>query len=388
MDALKFESFPFHLQGLCDITLNQKNSEIISGGNDCIIKFFDLKKRINNQSYDIADEIRAIAFSSDKNMLAYSQSSSVYLVKNLSSISESILVTSFISPISKILFYDKLDYLIAISEDDDIHITNISSLSTYKYKTQHEGSVKDFQISPNKGLLVTSGCDGNIIIVDINNIFGYNVLRKIKISAKVSFESEQRLGLSINEENLCAVGGNIVLKWIDLTNTDYKINSESQISHKNDISQVKWLNSKNLITLDISNNIKCWNYQSKTLLYTFEHNETILRLEYDNIVRVLIFIDKAGSLNVSQSLEFKEKSVNSIYDKIPEATNKLLKININKESEMTDLIGQITSEINEQIEKKRVNEDIEMNLNLSDIEDENGEIKPKNEIEQSNVLLM
>jgi hypothetical protein len=274
--------------------------------------------------------------------------------------------------------------LIAISEDDDIHITNISTLSVYKYKTQHEGSVKDFQISPNKGLLVTSGCDGNVIIVDINNIFEYNVLRKIKISSKVSFEGAQRLGLAINEENLCAVGGNIILKVIDLGNTDYVLNSESKISHKTDISQVKWLNTKFLVTIDISNSIKCWNYQSKSLLYTHEHKETILRLEFDNSLRVLVFIDQLGSLNVSQSLELKEKSGSAIYDKIPEATNKLLKINLNKDNEMSDLCGQVTSEINGLIEKKNDKEDIEMNLNLSDIEDENGEIKPKDEIEQSN----
>ncbi len=383
MDALKFESFPFHLQGLSDITLNSNNSEIISGGNDCIVKFFDLKEKNNKSSYDIADEIRAIAFNSNKNILAYSQSSSVYLVKNLSQVSDPTLVTSFISPITKILFYDKLDYLIAISEDDDIHITNISTFSVYKYKTQHEGSVKDFQISPNKGLLVTSGCDGNVIIVDINNIFEYNVLRKIKISSKVSFEDVQRLGLSINEENLCAIGGNIILKVIDLGNTDYVLNSDSKISHKKDISQVKWLNTKFLITIDVSNHIKCWNYQTKSMLYNYEHNEIILRLEYDNSLRVLAFIDKLGNLNVSQSLELKEKSGSAIYDKIPEATNKLLKINLNKDNEMSDLCGQVTSEINGLIEKKNEKEDIEMNLNLSDIEDENGEIKPKDEIEQS-----
>jgi len=347
------------------------------------VKFFDLKEKNNKSSYDIADEIRAIAFNSNKNILAYSQNSSVYLVKNLIQVSDPTLVTSFISPITKILFYDKLDYLIAISEDDDIHITNISTFSVYKYKTQHEGSVKDFQISPNKGLLVTSGCDGNVIIVDINNIFEYNVLRKIKISSKVSFEDVQRLGLSINEENLCAIGGNIILKVIDLGNTDYVLNSDSKISHKKDISQVKWLNTKFLITIDVSNHIKCWNYQTKSMLYNYEHNEIILRLEYDNSLRVLAFIDKLGNLNVSQSLELKEKSGSAIYDKIPEATNKLLKINLNKDNEMSDLCGQVTSEINGLIEKKNEKEDIEMNLNLSDIEDENGEIKPKDEIEQS-----
>ena len=135
MDALKFQTFPIHLQGLSDITINSNNSQIISGGNDCILKFFDLKEKNIKLNYDIVDEVRAISFNSTKRILAYSQSSSLYLIKDLSSISQSILVTSFISPISKILFYDKLDYLIAISEDDDIHITNINSLSTYKYKT-------------------------------------------------------------------------------------------------------------------------------------------------------------------------------------------------------------------------------------------------------------
>jgi hypothetical protein len=38
------------------------------------------------------------------------------------------------------------------------------------------------------------------------------------------------------------------------------------------------------------------------------------------------------------------------------------------------------------IEKKGNIEDVEMNLNLSDIEDENGEVRPKEELEQSKAI--
>ena len=101
---------------------------------DCVIKIFDLKEKSNKQSYDIVDEIRAIAYNSSKNILSYSQGKSVYLIKNMISFSDPVLVTSFTSPVIKISFNDKLDYLITMSEEDDIFLTNISSLLTYKHK--------------------------------------------------------------------------------------------------------------------------------------------------------------------------------------------------------------------------------------------------------------
>ena len=100
MDALKFDSFPIHIQGYADIAINTNTSEVISGGNDCVIKIFDLKEKSNKQSYDIVDEIRAIAYNSSKNILSYSQGKSVYLIKNMISFSDPVLVTSFTSPVN------------------------------------------------------------------------------------------------------------------------------------------------------------------------------------------------------------------------------------------------------------------------------------------------
>ena len=134
MEALKFESFPIHMQGYSDISINTNTSEVISGGNDCVIKIFNLKDKSNKHTYDISDEIRAITFSSSRNVLAYSQGKSVYLVKDMNCLSDQMLITTFSSPVTKISFHEKLDYLISMSEDDDLFITNITTLSTYKHK--------------------------------------------------------------------------------------------------------------------------------------------------------------------------------------------------------------------------------------------------------------
>lgn len=234
--------------------------------------------------------------------------------------------------------------------------------------------------------MVTSGCDGYIIIVDIKSIYEYNVLKKIKAISKISFEGEQNFGLSINHDNILAISGSLIMKTIDLNNSDYILKTENQISHKNDISLISWINNKYISTADLSRSIKIWNFSTKALLYSCSHNEVISKIEYDLSLKTLVFIDKSGNLNISQPLDLKDSKGNSTYDKVSETSNKLL-MNLNKDKEITDLFGKVTTSINEMIESKG---DVEMkddNLNLSDLEDENGEIKPKEEIEQSNKIL-
>ena len=75
--ALKYETFNLHLDKF-DITLNQKKNEIISAGDDLVVKLFDLNTKTMKDCIDVNDEIKAISFGCGK--LVYGQLSSLQMV--------------------------------------------------------------------------------------------------------------------------------------------------------------------------------------------------------------------------------------------------------------------------------------------------------------------
>ena len=120
-----------------------------------------------------------------------------------------ILLTKFNSNIRKIFFNEKLNLVISFSEDDDLHVVNLFSLDVLKYKSNHEGSLKNMTISPNGDFLITTGCDGYLSIYEFlkNEDTGKIIPRKkISISQKISLENVQSLNVDINSFNHCLIG--------------------------------------------------------------------------------------------------------------------------------------------------------------------------------------
>jgi len=411
--ALKFETFNMHLDKF-DITLNQKKNEIISAGDDLVVKFFDINTKSMKDCIDVSDEIKAISFGCGK--LVYGQLSNLQMVDLDSNTNFSeeaaILLTKFNSNIRKIYFNEKLNLVISFSEDDDLHVVNLFSLDVLKYKSNHEGSLKNMAISPNGDFLLTTGCDGYLSIYEFlkNEDIGKIIPRKkISISQKLSLENIQSLDVDINSFNHCVIGGNIILRTLTLDNSfsydSISIYHENSISHNDEINYVRWFNNLFLVTCDVKNLFKIWNFSAKHCVYQLEigsisspmNDNYVTRIEIfktasDNFFN-LIFIDKNGKLNISDKINCSIKSIDEANSHKYKDVKYKLKANedIEVDRKIEHMIGDL--EADDSLKKKLGNilEDFDKNdkrgdldlLNLSDVEDENGEIKDAEEIQKA-----
>ena len=140
MEALNFNNYNQHIAGLSDFVIHPSNSEIITGGEDFVLKTFKIESRENLSSIDIADEIKSLAIEMINKhvVLAIGQGNNVQYFDNYDNIENgdvsSCLLTEFNSKVKKILINKKYGLLVAFAEDDDLHICNLQDKLIYKYK--------------------------------------------------------------------------------------------------------------------------------------------------------------------------------------------------------------------------------------------------------------
>ena len=403
--ALKTENHFLHTGNL-EFCLDQEKSELISGGSDCTIKIFNYDTKTDT-IIDVSEEIQAIAFGCAK--LAYGQKNNVQMIDNFNSsnfdIKSSVLMTNFNSTVRKILFNESLKLLVAFSEDDDIHIINLSTFDVNKYKSHHEGSLKNMKITTKGDLLISTGTDGFLCIYEFlkEDVGKIQNKKKLKISSKLSLENPQMLDIDMNEMNVCAIGGNILLKTMFVDTSSYEhlsVLSENSISHKADINFVKWVNNQILCTVDTSGNAKIWNYTTKTCIYEIDETskDPVVGLNFvllkQNLL-TLFFIDNNGYLILTDKINLdtfssnEKKKVNQFDSKYkmhagndnPERKNALDAI---KEDFNSNTNSNHMNDIKSSTELNELNDDsnILKDVNLSDIEDEDGEVRPMQEIEK------
>jgi len=140
MEALNFNTYNQHISGISDFVINESKGEIITGGEDFVLKTFKIETRENLSSVDIPDEVMALALCTinNKQNFAIGQGNSVQYFDNYDLIEtgdvNSCLLTEFNSKVRKMIFNKKYYLLISYSEDDDIHICNLVSKNVFKYK--------------------------------------------------------------------------------------------------------------------------------------------------------------------------------------------------------------------------------------------------------------
>jgi len=140
MEALNFNNYNQHISGLSDFVINEPKGEIITGGEDFVLKTFKIETRENLSSVDIPDEIKSLALATINKIqvFAIGQGNSVQFFDNYDLIEtgdvNSFLLTEFNSFVRKMLFNKKYNLLIAFSEDDDIHICHLDNKVVFKYK--------------------------------------------------------------------------------------------------------------------------------------------------------------------------------------------------------------------------------------------------------------
>ncbi len=262
------------------------------------------------------------------------------------------------------------------------------------------------------------------------------IKKRIKVANKTSLENKIQLGIDCKEdENLFAIPGSESLRVLDMSkiNEDLfnweslELDSQVEIFHKGVISGVKWFLNQYLLTYDVNNNVKVWNYSYKTCLYEYTNSAAIIRVEFSPLNNVLVMNDFEGNLLISsnnfnlkahkpklkkekeeEKKENKDKEFEFDIDKIVdecknEITEQVNSINLDDEElnniETNKDEKQKDNETKEKKENKekdlaenkptkenkdntdKMEEDL---LSLSEIEGEDGELKDASEIAKSN----
>jgi hypothetical protein len=257
-------------------------------------------------------------------------------------------------------------------------------------------------VSDDGEYLITTGCDGflNVNEFKSNSVSNTYIINKkrIKITQKMGFDSPQTFEVDLNKNNILAISSGIMLKTIAINgNFDNFIpNNENLIIHKSDINRVQWVSNNIIVTSDLSNNIKIWNFNNKSCLYSFEADSQNSNSNFDNLkINYLshftsnnttnkffncVFADSNGNLKFSDKIYFSK--FESTTNKSTSAKEQILTTG---ETEMDQQIDDILNYLDEDQNKKKEkldNVDNNKLLDLSDIEDENGEIKKPEEIAQ------
>jgi WD40 repeat protein len=394
MEALNYESFSNHI-GDYAMTIDPDKNEIISGGEDFLMKVFDIGSKTSKSMKDVDDEIKAIKLCNGK--LIFGQGNSLQMLDNFDSDNynpkNAMLLTNFNSNVRKIEYNAILNCIITCSEDDDLHIIKLNTLDVFKYKTNHEGSLKNIKVNKNGTMLITSGCDGFITIYEFLEDGKIQIKKKLKISNKTNIEGNQQLGTDINEAGNIIISGNTYLKELNYNNIDSDdliTSNIPSILHKVDISICKWLNDSHIITCDIENTIKVWEFSSRTCIYTNEFSNQIFDIELlvkENKITVLVSF-KNGDLNISQSIDFSPNKQSISNGRLSNGTSNKELENIIKETEDDTENILKKFEVNYKKEEEEIKHKTEENelLNLSDIEDGEGHLMNPSEIAQSNII--
>lgn len=396
MEALNYESFSNHV-GEYSMTINAKRNEIISGGEDFLMKIFDLETKTSKSIKDVDDEIKAIKICGNK--LLFGQGNSIQMLDNFDSSNynpkDSILLTNFNSAVRRIEYNSKYNCIIACSEDDDLHLVKLSTLDLYKYKTNHEGSLRNIRVSDDENILMTSGCDGYITFYDFIEEGKISINKKLKIANKTNLESKQNLQADINSNNqIVIVPGNTYLKQLDLKLIDseaFSLLNIPTIFQKSDISICKWLNEFHFLTCDIENTVKIWEFDTKSCIYSNDFNNEIRNIElltFGNKVKILISF-KNGDLNISQVFDLLSSNNHETSKTTNQISKKELDTLMKEAEEDTEaILKKFEIHYKKEENENKHNDDNDNLLNLSDIEDGEGELKNSAEIAQSKKILL
>ena len=364
---------------------NPLQNEIISSSNDCLVKFLPLTETTPKEIIDEPSEITALCL--NETQLYYTQQNKLQMAKlnenGIYTSSDVMYITTMNGNKINLIDINLREQLIIITnENDDIQIINISDMKIYQYKTYLSSQVIYLKCSTDNNYLLTISINGLIAIYT----FDSHVKGKITLQSKVPVtfnipynKKDNHNIIDTNNDNVVLIAGNDVLRYFIIDNSNsnsISLIEDSKIVHNVNIHIVKWINDFIILTCDINNVIKIWNFITKELIYEY----TAVHLEDDNEI--------ISNMNIIKLNEQSNNSECSIQLKIVFSD---AKGNIHISDEII-----ITQAITVQDIKKETNDDIDMldlhkeqndneeqqMLNLSDIEDEEGNIRNKEEIEQ------
>ena len=184
-----------------------------------------------------------------------------------------------------------------------------------------------------------------------------------EIYKKFELNDTQKLKVSWSPDgSKLVVPGHTKLRVISREDLD-NMKEVSGIEHESAISQTTWISENILVTLDINNTVKVWNYDSKTCISSTQLKADVTSMEYSNKLKVLAFFDNEGNLSICTKDFAADKSVTSTEKKIGA-------LDIQKSvTKFDDDLADMISEDDDKVEKSK---DVEMQ---DDSKDKNGDVK-------------
>jgi hypothetical protein len=402
MNELKFAKSSIGISEFA-YSINKSSNEIIVG-EDNLIKVILLDKLIEREkegNKEVEKIINCIIY--ENNKIFYNQEEKLYMC-DYSTLSNECLLTTLSSNISKILYNTKYNYVICYDEDDNIHIIDIESKKVNQYKSENKCSIKTGIISKNQKYLILLGTDGQLTVYEFSEIneqknTALNIKNRIKnFLPKNILENKNWNGIfDTNNKNILISGGEALLKIVDLNKDELKFNSSTDFTCVNDINYAKFINDDYIVIIDIKNTIKIFNFNNKKLImklvvsqeedeHILENLDFLINKENKTFNIKLIYGDNGGNLYISDNISISGNNNENLDDKIvDELFNELDEENKDdneKKSKKEEENDSNEKDIDNNDNKSKKSEEKMDQADLSVLEDSEGNLLGKEEIEQ------
>ena len=172
------------------------------------------------------------------------------------------------------------DFILNISEEEEVAIYNVCSEATTVLKPGHEGSAKNASMDPIGDFLATTGCDGNVHIYSLP-MPGQKpeLVTKKRICGKTLVESDLVLepAWTHNGSVLLTPGERMIGV---LTRDTWQFKHEETLTHDKEISICRFATAEVLLTAGLDNKVKVWDWENKRGLYFIETESPVLSIKY------------------------------------------------------------------------------------------------------------
>ena len=371
--TLSFETRELHM-GVFTYTYNSEKEEFISGGEDYLMKFLPFNELTARETIECESQITSILYDNKKIFKNFSEK--IYM-SDYETPKENIFLSKLTSNIKKILFNKKFNFIVCYDEDDNLHVINIETKKVFLLKTPNESVIKHSCISKDEKYFICSGVDGTLSLFEFNEEEGLKLKQKVNKIFEKNFNDSVNDYFDINHEGIIAIAGENLLREIklnDFVNNKVKVETVTEIFHVNQINVAKFINDNFLLTCDNKNIIKIWDFKNKKILAQFNNSKENKEIPIKDFMIIfdkndknkynIIYGDDNGSIKISENLQ------------IPVLTK------TEEEKEFDALVDELANDNLENNNNNNNNNNNE-NLNLSDIEDSEGNLLNKEEIKEN-----
>ena len=297
---------------------------IVTVSEEGYFKYFEINPKVEDGSVDKLKLTKNVAVSKDtsaiasngKDIIVYGGRSKKVQTVFREKFDRPTKVAETINSVHRVIF-SKAKVVLICTEANDMQLYWIEAEKCTKLTPSHEGIVLNGDVDPTGEFIATTGCDGMLHVCKLNlDPEKLELVTMQEISRKTTFGDNQQLQVAWSPDGqVLAIAGETSLRVMSRDNLQ-EIKTITDISHDNNISQLCWINSNILVTVDIQSILKVWNFDTNTLVYTLSHENDITCVKYSSDLKCLAFFDSEGALTVSTKDFVAEKELRSTEKKI------------------------------------------------------------------------